>query len=324
MTRKNKPTIGVDLMGNENSPSVLFSHLLDFYKHHEHECNIIFFGDSKAFAKCELSSNYVINEEIIFMEDNPLTAIRRKKNSSLITGLSYLKDGKIDAFVSAGNTGALMAGAKLFVSPIKGVIRPALIALLPTKKSPLAVLDVGANVTNSVEQLTQFAIIGTAFQNTRSIKKPKVGLLNIGEEEKKGTSLIQKAYQQLKNIASRYNFEFVGNIEGKEAFQGNVDVLITEGFSGNIFLKTAEGVANFILESIKNDEKISKNYQKLHKKLHYEEYPGALLSGIDGIIIKCHGYSSSTAIINGIKGALSLLEKDFLSNLKKTLAAYHN
>jgi len=309
-------------MGNENAPHVLLKDLLAFRKGQEGFFDLFFFGNEDAFQGKQ-APNFILTEEIISMIDDPLKAIRTKKKSSLYQGMIYLREGKIDALISAGNTGALMAGAKLLVLPIQNLARPALLALLPTKKTPLAVLDVGANVTNNVEQLIQFAIIGSAYQKTRNIKKPKVGLLNIGEEEKKGTSIIQKAYQQLKIIAKTCQFEFVGNIEGKEAFEGHLDVLVTEGFTGNVFLKTAEGVANFILQSMEENLSSSLPFlQELKLKLHYEEYPGALLCGINGIIIKCHGYSSSKAIINGIKGALSLYEKDFLNNLKKSLSSY--
>ncbi len=183
------------------------------------------------------------------MDDDPLIAVRRKKDSSLCQGLQYLKEKKIDAFVSAGNTGALLFAAKTTLKTLKGIDRPALLALLPTKKKEVAVLDVGANLSLKPDHIVQFAQMGIAYQKSRGIENPIVGLLNIGIEAKKGTPQLQEAYLKLDAMNRDQPF-FAGNIEGKDVFHGNIDVLVTDGFTGNVFLKTAEGIAAFILEQL--------------------------------------------------------------------------
>ncbi len=262
-----------------------------------------------------------ITKNSISMAENPLFAIRRKKDSTICAGVQMLKRGEIQAFVSAGNTGALMTAAKMFLPSLPGISRPALLALMPTCKSPVAVLDVGANLNCKSEHLVQFAAMGAAFQHVKNIERPRIGLLNIGSEAKKGTTLIRKAYHDLQKSTGCY--DFIGNIESKDVFSGLVDVVITEGFTGNIFLKTAEGMATFILDRIsesKGEFHLPPTLQEeLQKQLHYAEYPGAILCGIKGIIIKCHSYSTPQAFANGIKGAIELHNKNFINKIEQTL-----
>jgi glycerol-3-phosphate acyltransferase PlsX len=192
---------------------------------------------------------------------------------------------------------------------------------MPTKKKPVAVLDVGANVQVKASHLVQFALIGTAYQKTRGIAKPVVGLLNIGSEPVKGTSELRLAYHELKTLANP-PFRFAGNIEGKSVFDGEVDVLITDGFTGNIFLKTAEGIASLILDRIQAHEELRKfqpQLNDLQRHLHYAEYPGALLAGVKGIVIKCHGYSTPRGFANGVLGAIELSQEKFKDKLTDEL-----
>jgi glycerol-3-phosphate acyltransferase PlsX len=183
---------------------------------------------------------------------------------------------------------------------------------MPTKKNPVAVLDVGANVQVKAAHLVQFASIGIAYQKTRGIQNPKVGLLNIGSEPIKGTSEIRLAYQALERKCPH----FVGNIEGTQVFNGDVDILITDGFTGNVLLKTAEGIVSLILDRIQAPESELQRFQSLH----YAEYPGALLAGVKGIVIKCHSYSSPKGFKNALLGASLLAKEKFLQKLTNELS----
>ena len=230
-------------------------------------------------------------------------------------GMRFLKEGKIDALVSAGNTGALISSAKMILSTLKGVLRPCLIALMPTKKNLVAVLDVGANVQAKAIHLAQYALIGAAYQKTRGIALPSVGLLNIGSEPLKGTSELRSVYAMLQSHSSK-SFQFMGNIEGTAVFDGEVDVLVTDGFTGNIFLKTAEGIASLLLDRLPLQ---TADLKKFHS-LHYAEYPGAIIGGVKGLVIKCHGYSTPKGFVSGVLGAIELAQKNFIATLQNKLS----
>lgn len=262
--------------------------------------------------------SFQLAKHSIEMDEHPLIALKTKKNSTIYVGMKLLKEKKIDAFISAGNTGAILSSSKMYLNSLPNVIRPALLALLPTKKDPVAILDVGANVSCKSQNLVQFAHLGAAFQQSIHGKdKPKVGLLNIGTEAVKGTTELKKAFKILTEIESN-TFTFVGNIEGRQAFEGEIDVLITDGFTGNIFLKTSEGLANLVLNRLQ-DTVDANSLDDLKKYLHYEEYPGAVLVGTEGLVIKCHGYSSPTAFKNGIRGAIHLIHQDVIQKLHHSL-----
>ena len=321
-----KHNLGIDLMGGDLSPHELMDAIVVFLLQKERLPHITFFALHELSLRVEELCNrfpplrkrisFVGAEDVITMNDNPLHAIRRKQDSSLCVGMRHLKQKKLDAFITCGNTGALIAAARRYLPLFPNVSRPALLALLPTNRSAMAVLDVGANVSNKAEDLIQFAKLGSAFQKTHGIAKPRVGLLNIGTEALKGTSEIKKAYQILESEKFS-QFTFIGNIEGKEAFEGSVDVLVTDGFTGNVFLKTSEGIANLVLERIKeNLSSLSLVFPDMKKHLDYAEYPGALVMGIDAMVIKCHGYASSQAMTNAIEGASQMLEAAFIKNIR--------
>ncbi|MBX7066885.1 MAG: phosphate acyltransferase PlsX [Parachlamydiales bacterium] len=302
--------IGVDLMGNDNAPQVLLNAL----KGISIPSQVTLFAiGSPEFAKEAHPFEFIPVHEVIEMDEHPLLALRRKKNASIPTGMRLLKEGKIDAFVSAGNTGALVSSAKMILGALPGILRPCLLTLMPTKKNPVAVLDVGANVEAKATHLVQFASIGAAFQKTRGILNPRIGLLNIGSEPLKGTSELRIAYNELQK---REKIHFAGNIEGKTVFDGDVDVLVTDGFTGNVFLKTAEGIASLILDKIQVDSSQVKKFQSLH----YAEYPGAILAGIRGIVIKCHGYSTPKGFTNAVIGAIELAKEAFVKKLINELS----
>lgn len=325
--------IGVDLTGGDHPPELLFNELLSLKDCLASTVHLIFFAPGsliRSFESCletldiHLTISFVETQESISMSDHPLASLRRKKDSPTVVALKHLKAGLLDALVSTGNTGALVSGATLILKKIKGIKRPGLLTILPTLLKPLVVIDVGASVHSTSTHLFQFAKMGIAYQKCLGIAEPKVGLLNIGTEKEKGRTELKEAYKKLLhlNTPEKSVLTFIGNIEGKKAFKGDIDVLVTEGFSGNIFLKTAEGITSFILEKILQ-EGLSEHTKHLPSTLmhllNYAEYPGAIICGVEGIVIKCHGDSSAQAIISGIKGAYNLVKTQFLTRLKKQL-----
>ncbi len=263
-------------------------------------------------------------QEFISMEEAPLSAIKEKKHSSICVGIKMVQEKRLDAFISASNTGALMAAAKLSIPMLPGIDRPALLTLLPTRQNEIAVLDVGANTSYKAQHLVEFALIGAAFQTIRGISEPKVGLLNVGSEAKKGTPELREAYRRLTELPSS-QINFLGNIEARDVFQGSIDVLVTDGFTGNIFLKTAEGIAGVILDQLEETalEECSAHLKEvlgeIRKRLYYAEYPGAILCGIDGIVMKCHSNACVQSLINTITGSVQLVENQFIEQVKKVL-----
>ncbi len=262
--------------------------------------------------------------EVISMSDDPLFAIRHKKKSSLVMGIRLLKKRFIDAFLTAGNTGALIAAASLSLPKLPGISRPALLAMLPTEKGLMAVIDIGGNVSCKAHHLVQFAHMGAALQRcTRQIKKPTIGMLNIGAESKKGTQELRSAYQVLHQLNETDHLIFKGNIEGREVLMGKVDVLVTDGFTGNVLLKSIEGTSAFILDYLaqacKLSDPIRHSVCDLQRQFKYDEYPGAVVCGVEGIIMKCHGHSSSKAFLNGIKGIVSLVQNNLIEQIKNQL-----
>lgn len=313
--------IGVDLLGSDSPPETLLQAAVQAQSELPSDVNLVLFGLPQATEGLELIP---VSQEIT-TDDSPLHAVRRKRDSSIIVALEMMKRGDLDGFVSAGNTGALVAGATLTLPLLPTIGRPGLLACLPTLTGSVAVMDIGGNVHPKPEHFWQYARMGSAYQScTEKIKRPKVALLNIGTEAVKGTKGTRDAYRVLAEGASDL-FEFVGNIEGREVFMGGVDVLVCGGFAGNIFLKTAEGISAFILESLGQafgedlTDEISTILTALKRRVHYAEYPGALICGVDGVVVKCHGFSSAQAMTNGIKGAANLIHERLVSSLKTAL-----
>jgi phosphate acyltransferase len=269
--------IGVDLMGSDTPPQLLLAELMRLSLPAGVELRLI--GDPSL-------GDVVPAPETIAMDEHPLLAVRKKKRSSMSVGCRLLKEGAIGALVSAGNTGALMAAAKTILSTEKGILRPALVALMPTKQEPMAVLDVGANVQVSARHLVQFAHLGVAYQKRRGKTRVRVGLLNIGEEPMKGTTAHREAYQALQ----KSDLDFIGNIEAKEAFYGHVDVLVTDGFTGNVFIKTAEGMAHLL--------NVSPKTQCI-----------APLLGVNGIVVKCHSYAKPEVFCQAVMETIGLIHE---------------
>ena len=258
--------------------------------------------------------------ETIEMEDQPTVAIKHKKDSSMVVGFKMLKEGDGDVFISAGNSGALLAGATLLVGRIKGIDRPALAGILPAYKSRLVLMDCGANTNCKPINLLQFAQMSTIYlRNTFGIEKPAIGLLNIGTEETKGNELVRESYQLLKEKSEELGINFVGNVEGRDAFSGKIDAIVTDGFTGNVFLKTTEGIGKFVKRSLKESftedifTKISyliakKPIKSLSKAMDYKAYGGALFLGVKKPVVKAHGSSDEKLFEYTLKQAEKFVE----------------
>jgi phosphate acyltransferase len=258
--------------------------------------------------------------ETIEMEDIPTMAIKHKKDSSMVVGFNLLKEGKGDVFISAGNSGALLTGATLLVGRIKGIDRPALAGILPAYKSRLLLIDAGSNTNCKPINLLQFAQMASIYlHNTFGTEKPKIGLLNIGTEETKGNELTKESYKLLKEKSSELNINFIGNIEGRDAFSGKVDAIVTDGFTGNIFLKAVEGLGKFVKKSL--SESLKKNIfsiigsiptlpaiKRFAKTVDYKEYGGALFLGVKKPVVKAHGSSDEKLFEFTIKQAEKFVE----------------
>lgn len=302
--------IGIDLMGGENPPEHLFQAVLQAAKKygalHHFVCIATPIVIEHLLPNAPSSVSFKQAFDVIGMEDSPLTAIRRKKDASILVGIQALKEKGIDAFISCGNTGALVAAASLFLPKTKGIKTLALLALLPTEMQPLAVLDVGGHLSMKPERFLELALMGAEHQRTAfKLSRPRVGLLNIGTESKKGTTAHREAY---KILEKEKEFSFVGNIEARDIFKGEVDVLVTDGFTGNVLLKTSEGVGAFIFDALSSALKDSLPDQLLsfQKKFNYREYPGARICGVEGVVIKAHGNVTASSLMHSIEYALSI------------------
>lgn len=268
-------------------------------------------------------------DEEITMEDIPTKAIKTKKNSSMVMGFNMLKNDEGDVFISAGNSGALLAGATLLVGRIKGIDRPGLAGMLPAFESKFLLMDAGANTNCKPINILQFAQMASIYlKNTYNIAKPKIGLLNNGTEETKGNDLMKESYKLLKENAKQMGFEFYGNIEGREAFSGEVDAVVTDGFTGNIFLKTTEGVGKMVKRNLNKEAKkniISKiavlsalpMLKRFAKSMDYKEYGGAPFLGVKKPVVKAHGSSDEKLFVYTIKQAEKFAKDKTVDNIVK-------
>lgn len=268
-------------------------------------------------------------DEEITMEDIPTKAIKTKKNSSMVIGFNMLKNDEGDVFISAGNSGALLAGATLLVGRIKGIDRPGLAGMLPAFESRFLLMDAGANTNCKPINILQFAQMASIYlKNTYNIAKPKIGLLNNGTEETKGNDLMKESYKLLKENAKQMGFEFYGNIEGREAFSGEVDAVVTDGFTGNIFLKTTEGVGKMVKRNLNKEAKkniISKiavlsalpMLKRFAKSMDYKEYGGAPFLGVKKPVVKAHGSSDEKLFVYTIKQAEKFAKDKTVDNIVK-------
>lgn len=304
-------------MGSDKSPSEVISSLLIVLASLQGVALFTLFGEEEFFTNFPPHVIYEISGDSIAMEDHPLTAPRRKKDSSLVLGIEALAEKKIDAFISMGNTGALLMTARAKLKTLPGITHPALIAPIPSEKGVVATLDVGANIEYTSEQLVQFAAMGMAYQKVQGIEKPTVSLLNVGVEPMKGPKELQKAYEALKELSAKHPYPFfLGNLEARDVFTSPTNVLVTGGFAGNIFLKASEGMAQFFLK------KIPSNNPEMEKKLDYSKYPGATLCGVPGILVKCHGNAETKALTQSILRSIEWVQKDLLSTIGEEISRF--
>lgn len=266
--------------------------------------------------------------EVIEMDEAPGQAIRKKKDSSIVVAVNSVVTGSSDAVVAAGSTGAAMGSSLFGMGRLRGIERPAIATVLPTMKKPFVLIDSGANTDSTSTMLYQFGLMGSTYaKNVLGIDNPRIALLNIGEEAGKGDELAKDTYKLFEENPN--NLNFIGNVEGKEIFLGNADVIVCDGFVGNVTLKTIEGVAKMFFYMVKQEffrnaftkilgllvKPVLKN---IYKKINYEEFGGALLLGVKGNTVICHGRSSAYAIKNAVKVAYNVVE----SGVNKSIAAH--
>lgn len=304
-------------MGGDQPPENIFEAVLSVAKNAD--VHFVVMATHAYFSilseKSHSPIEFVTTEEFIEMDESPLLAVRRKKNSSMAAGMRLLRENKIDAFLSTGSTGALVATATLHLDPLEGIERPALLVTMPTAKGEVVVLDVGANIQPKPEHLVAYARLGVLFSTFyQGLKRPSIGLLNIGAEEQKGTKELKETYAALQEV---FKDRFLGNVEGRSVFRGDVDVLVTDGFTGNVFLKTSEGISRFLAEYLTQHFEIPEIIAHLNQRFNYAEHPGAFLCGVDGLVVKCHGDSDQQALMNGIYGAIDLANSQILDKMKQ-------
>jgi len=292
--------------------------------------DVILVGEEEKIRDClgEMSSGHAPRiqhaSEQILMHEAPALAVRKKRDSSIAVCCDLIKRGEADAMVSAGNTGAVMATALLKLGRTEGIDRPAIGTVVPTRSGKAILLDVGACVDCEPKNLLQFALMGAVYaEKVLGIQKPRVGLMSIGEEETKGNELTRAAFREI----SATNLNFRGNVEGRDVFHGQYDVIVCDGFLGNVVLKVAEGAAEFIMDEMKDAVQSSwltklpmlfvrRSFRGLKRKLDYAEYGGAPLLGIDGVCIVSHGRSHARAIANAVLMAKYTAEQAVVSSIR--------
>ncbi len=307
--------IALDAMGGDNAPIEIVKGAIEVASQLEGE--ILLVGDPNAISHVQtgpLPNNVKIVEstQIVEMHESPVDALRKKKDSSLVIAANLVKTGDADAFISAGNTGACAAAAHLFWKCLPNVSRPAIATLLPSREGNFVLLDSGATVDADARNMVDFALMGSAYAETMmGIKTPRIGLLNIGEEETKGNALTKASHKAI--AASIPNF--IGNVESKEIFDGVADVVVCDAFVGNVLLKAAEGIGELLIDMVRDafpknsllrsltKLMMKEGLLKIQKKTDYAEYGGAPLLGVNGLCIICHGRSSAKAIRNAILAA---------------------
>ncbi len=320
----------VDGMGGDKAPdAVLKGVALALRSNHELECIITGpkeYLEHRLYTLGRLIYRFnIIKERIsivdapetVEMGEKPIEAVKRKVRSSIAVGLKLIKDGEAFGFVSAGNTGAVMAHALFTLGRLPGVRRPALAVFIPTERDPCLVLDVGANVGSQALDLCQFGVMGSLYvEKVYGVRTPRVALLNIGAEQGKGSKLTKDAYALLQKAP----VNFVGNIEGDAVFDGKADVVVCEGFVGNTLLKFGEGLVNLVMNTLKGEITRSwraklgavfmlPSFMVLKRRLHYEEYGGAILLGVNGVAVVSHGKSGPVAIKNAIMATARFIKE---------------
>lgn len=324
--------IAIDAMGGDHAPQAIVQGAL-LAANEWDDIEIILVGDPNVIGQHvqSLPPNLRIEpaSEVIAADDEPAKAIRRKKDASMVVAGRMVKEQTADAMISAGNTGALMATGLLIIGRMKGIERPALAPMIPTMDGQgVLALDLGANMDSSAEHLLQYAIMGSIYrEKVHGMQRPRVGLLNVGTEEMKGNELVKQTFPLLKEAP----IHFIGNVEARDVLQGNCDVLVCDGFVGNILLKTLEGTAGAIMKELKQQFMSSfmsklaaailkPRLKQFAAKMDYTEHGAAPLLGINGICMKSHGSSNATAIKNAVRQTRNALKNNLVEEISTEIS----
>lgn len=332
---REKPVIAVDAMGGDFGPAVVVPGAVEAAR--LHDLHILLVGDTPKveaeLARLDLGNigcEIVQADDVVHMNEKPSDILRRKKNASIQVACRLVKEGAADGVVSAGHSGATVACGMFIMGRLPGVERPALAALLPTEKEPVVVLDAGANVDCRPYHLFQFGLMGDAFaRDLLGYAAPRVSLLSIGEEEGKGNSQVKEAYELLKMA---HNLNFIGNAEGRDIFTGDVDVVVCDGFVGNVVVKMSEGLAASLVRMLKRvftsgvmpalGALLARSaFRNFARTIDYAEYGGAPLLGLQGLAIVCHGRSNARAMTNAIRMSGAFVRKETNARLAETILA---
>lgn len=323
----------VDAFGGDHAPLEIIKGAMLAVE--EYGIDVILTGDEKQISECVRQNNIELkNTEIVHtsgkidMCDDARAVLKEKADSSMGVGFKLLSEGKGDAFVSAGNTGAITVGATFLAKRIKGVKRPCIASVMPSADNPILLMDCGANAECRAEFLYQFGFMGSLYmKNILKVENPKVALANNGTEETKGTSVVKEAYELMKNA----DYNFVGNIEGRQIPFGDADVVVADGFAGNLILKTYEGVAKVLMNGIKDIFKknlfsklcalgIMGGINDMKKQFDYKEYGGAVLLGVKKPVVKAHGSADARTFKNAIKQAVWFLDNNLIDEIEKAFS----
>ena len=320
MSKNTNFYIAVDAMGGDNSPEKVINGI-KLFLNNNNDVKLIIFGDKKKIDSNFLqfyrdSIEFIHCEEVIYDQDKPSSVLRSKKDSSMRKALEYIKLNPKAGFVSAGNTGAVTALSKIIIGTLENIKRPAFCSMIPTYKGYSVMLDLGANKESNENHLLQFSIMGQAFAKINNINKPKIAILNIGTEEGKGKEYLQEAYNLISN--SYLNEDFIGFIEPDQITSGKADVIVTDGFTGNISLKTAEGFSKFMTNNFKKVFTknlvnnlayliLKKDLKRFNEKVNPVNYNGAMVLGLNSVVVKSHGSANSEAFAIALKNCLNFL-----------------
>lgn len=321
--------IALDAMGSDRAPAVEVEGAIGALRLLDPSIQLVLVGDRDCveaeldrYSDVERDRIELIHApDRIVMGESPAQAIRRKPNSSIVLGLTLQKRGEVDAFISAGSTGAVMAGSLVILGALPGVDRPGIGTLLPTARGPVLLLDAGANVDTRPRQLHQFAHLGTIYaRDLMGRERPRVGLLNIGEEPEKGD---ERSIETHRLLAASPSLNFIGNIEGRDVVRGEFDVLICDGFVGNVLLKFYESLASYITGLVRDEAaaaNVTMDFDRIFQGLDYTEYGGAPLLGVAGVTIVCHGGSPPSALSSAIRVGAQAVESQMVTHIQKRLA----
>lgn len=322
----------VDLLGSDKGAETIFKGVIETSKLIK-DLAFVVIGPKEIIDKIDIDDDLknrleiIDTKEYILNTEEPTFAVRKKKDASIVLGMKYLDKGNADGLISFGSTGAVLVSGLLIVKRMENVERPALTITLPTNEDKMILLDIGANIECTVEILKQFAIMGNIYaKETLNKENPMVALLNIGSENGKGTKILKETY----SILESEDMNFIGNIESRDIFNGDVDVVVCDGFHGNILLKTIEGSVKFILDNMKKTLMsstigkiggllIKSPMKKLKKTLDYKEYGACPMLGLKRVVFKGHGSSDEKAVVSGIVSMVDYIRKDINSKIEKEI-----